>query len=496
MINIGNRRECFFDDFLLDLEKSTARRLMHKPTRRNVILNFDRDWEGGIVTYLSTFFVDGIWKCYYMTIPQSDRLVCYMESRDGEVWTRPELDIVEWNGSKKNNIILNLDALAKLDFKAFDNMSVFYDKNPDCPENEKYKMVAWWGGHASLVYLSSADGLHFKNLRLITADGEFDSQNVAFWSGTHEKYFCYYRGEHDPSESTPVMDKSYTDETARALFDPEKFIMREPGDGTLAFMRDVCAIDSTDFENWSERRRIEYNGTDFQMYTNCVFEYPRAPHIFVAFPLRYTERKSWTKNYDELCGKEERLLRMKKSARGGLAITDSLFMSSRDGYRFTKFDEAFIQPPPENPDSFVYGDTMATPTLFEISSDIPGADNEYMIHVRESYRSSCAKLTKYTIRLDGFVSLHSGDEPCVAVTKEFTYSGEELYANIATSARGSVYFTLISGDERYESCETFGNSVDKRIRFDDDETVKKLSGKPVRLEMRLYDADLYSINFR
>ena len=83
-----------------------------------------------------------------------------------------------------------------------------------------------------------------------------------------------------------------------------------------------------------------------------------------------------------------------------------------------------------------------------------------------------------------------------AVTKEFIYSGNELYANIATSARGSVYFTLISGDERYESCETFGNSVDKRIRFDDDETVKNLSGKPVRLEIRLYDADLYSINFR
>ena len=33
MLNIGNRRECFFDSFLIDEEKTTAERRLHKPTR-------------------------------------------------------------------------------------------------------------------------------------------------------------------------------------------------------------------------------------------------------------------------------------------------------------------------------------------------------------------------------------------------------------------------------------------------------------------------------
>jgi hypothetical protein len=80
-------------------------------------------------------------------------------------------------------------------------------------------------------------------------------------------------------------------------------------------------------------------------------------------------------------------------------------------------------------------------------------------------------------------------------TKEFIYSGENLFANIATSAHGGAYFTLSSGDEVYTSCEIFGNSVDKRVRFEDDEAVKRLAGKPVTLTVEMTDCDLYAIKF-
>ena len=120
-----------------------------------------------------------------------------------------------------------------------------------------------------------------------------------------------------------------------------------------------------------------------------------------------------------------------------------------------------------------------------------------MIIVRESFRTKDGynKLVKYTIRLDGFVSLHAGGKEATAVTKEFIYEGERLYANIATSARGNAYFTLKCGDEQYTSCEIFGNSVDKVIRFEDETAVKRLSGKAVTLEIKMYDCDIYSIRF-
>ena len=183
-------------------------------------------------------------------------------------------------------------------------------------------------------------------------------------------------------------------------------------------------------------------------------------------------------------------------ARLGLAVSDGLFMTSRDGYHFTKYDEAMFPPPPENPEAFVYGDGTATPFLVEVPSEIPGAEKEYMIYIRESYRSKdCSKLVKYTTRLDGFVSLHADGTECTVKTKEFIYNGASLHTNIATSARGGAYFTLISGDESYTSCEVFGNSTDRCVRFEDDAAVARLSGKPVTLEIRMMDCDLYAIRF-
>ena len=189
---------------------------------------------------------------------------------------------------------------------------------------------------------------------------------------------------------------------------------------------------------------------------------------------------------------------MKTMARLGLAVSDGLFMCSRDGHNFEKYDEALLPPPPENPEAFVYGDGTAVPALVEIPSTIPGADNEYMLILRESFspgKDGYNKLVKYTSRLDGFVSMHAGGEKRELVTKEFIYDGGELFANIATSARGGAYFTLKSGDESYRSVEVFGNSTHKRIRFENDGAVSALRGKPVTLTAELYDADLYSIKF-
>lgn len=505
MINIKNRRECFFDNFLIDEENTTAEKRLHKPVRKGVILELNKPWEGRYTTFFTPIYAEEKWRMYYVTqVYRADesvqKFVCYAESDNGVDWIRPDLGIVEFEGSVHNNIILNLEMLKEFDFKTFDNMSVFYDENPNCPKYEKYKMNAWLCGHSALIVLKSADGIHFLKSQIITEDGSFDSHNRIFWSREHNKYFCYYRDHHEPGENIPFMDKSYFDKTALELFDPEKFMLREPGDAdeSSMIMRDIRVIESEDFVNWTPKKSINMTGNDYQLYNNVIFPYPRAPHIFVGLPLRYTERKAWTKCYDELCGKGKRLNRMyPRGLRQGLAITDGLFMTSRDGYNFIKYDEAILPPPPENPEAFVYGDGTASPALIEVPSDIPGAENEYMVMVRESFRATTGynKLVKYTIRLDGFVSLHAGGEEKVVVTKEFTYNGENLYANIATSARGGAYFTLKCGDEQYTSCEMFGNSTNKRIRFEDDEAVKRLSGKPVTLKIEMFDCDIYSIKF-
>ena len=101
----------------------------------------------------------------------------------------------------------------------------------------------------------------------------------------------------------------------------------------------------------------------------------------------------------------------------------------------------------------------------------------------------------YAMRRDGFVSMHAGAKERKVVTKEFTDTGEKLLANLEISAWGYAFFALVDQEgNRYESCEYFGNSTDKEIVLPGD-TVKALSGKPVKLEVRLRDADLYAIRF-
>ena len=57
--------------------------------------------------------------------------------------------------------------------------------------------------------------------------------------------------------------------------------------------------------------------------------------------------------------------------------------------------------------------------------------------------------------------------------------------------------TLIDADgNRYPSCETFGDTIERKIVFDDAEAVAKLSGKPVTIEFKMWDADIYSMHFK
>jgi len=92
------------------------------------------------------------------------------------------------------------------------------------------------------------------------------------------------------------------------------------------------------------------------------------------------------------------------------------------------------------------------------------------------------------------MSLHAGAKEKRIVTKPFQFDGSEMRINFATSARGYLFITLTAEDGTVlESCETFGNSTDRRVHFDGDAAA--LAGKAVTMTVRMLDADLYAIRF-
>ncbi len=472
MINVSNRRECFFDDYLIDKRKTTAEFRLHSPVRKGVVLDHTNSWEGAGSTYHNMFYDNGVWKLYYLGRRYYDwhMVVCYAESKDGINWVKPILNIKEWEGSTNNNIILD-----GADYY-LDNFYVFRDDNPDCPPEMKYKAIAQQGvidGKHTLWYFYSHDGLHFERGEMISGEGAFDSLNVAFWDENIKKYRCYFRSAHTPGSKDSI-----------APF-------------TEDHIRDIRYIESKDFKKWTKQVMLDFGSKeDFALYTNQVQKYYRAPHMLIGFPSRYVYRNEWTPNYDELGGKEARIERMKKHPRFGLALTDCLFMCSRNGKKFKRYTQAFITPNIESGKNWAYGDCYPSYGMIETPSDIPGAPNEISMYSRENLWVGPGVWVRYALRLDGFVSLHADDKEKVIVTKPFIYKGNKLKINFSTSAWGNMFFTLIdeNGNE-YASVETFGDSVNRTVHFIDEDILFKLQGKPVRLRVSLKDADLYSIKF-
>ncbi len=490
MLNIGKDRECFFDDTLLDTERTTADFRVHEPVKRGVVMTHGEAWEGDGCDFYNFFFDDsyagfdgshpeGVYRMYYLgwqmpngapdALPFRGIRVCYAESPDGIRFVKPKLGLSEFDGSRENNILLGDEWHAK-----FDNFMVFRDDNPACPPDERYKAVAFyqdaaktgWDKPRCLLSYLSPDGIHFRRGEVVTDKGRFDTLNVAFYDARAGKYRCYIRDLHEKENELPV--------------------------------RDIRTLESPDFVHWTDPVPLDFgDAEDLPLYTNNVSPYPRAPQILVGFPTRYVERSEWTGNYDELCGREKRLERMKGDKRYGLAVTDCVFMSSRDGVHFKRFDDALFRPGSENGRNWVYGDCYPARGFAVTRSDDEGDPDELSMYLdRNHFMNRPTELVRYTLRMDGFVSLHAGyAREETVVTKPFVYDGTALKINFSTSARGYMTFALRCGAESAESTETFGDALDRTVAFRNKDAVGALCGKEVVLEIRMRDADLYAIRF-
>jgi hypothetical protein len=155
-----------------------------------------------------------------------------------------------------------------------------------------------------------------------------------------------------------------------------------------------------------------------------------------------------------------------------------------------------MRPGPEHKMNWVYGSCYPSiGFMFTDNQTKPGMDKELSKYCFENHWSGqAAEWRRYTLRQDGFVSRHAAATEKVVVTKPFIFEGNQLFANMETSARGYIYFELAGKcGKTVKSCEMFGDSIDKPIGFEED--ISALSGEEVVLTIRMLDADIYSIKF-
>ena len=201
--------------------------------------------------------------------------------------------------------------------------------------------------------------------------------------------------------------------------------------------------------------------------------------------------------------REHREWRSKASDRYGMAITEVLFMASRDGVTYKRWNDAFLPPGIERPGTWNYGHQYLAWHAVETKSALEGAPNELSFYATENYwTGKSSELRRYTLRLDGFVSIHAPMSGGELITKPITFTGKQLTMNFASSAAGGIQVEIqdeggkpILGFALKDSEEHFGDSNERTVAWKNGTDVSSLAGKAVRLRFALKDANLYSINF-
>jgi len=461
-IDIGSRRELFVDDVLIEKLRG-ARLVLHRPTPGEVATVHDEPWEGNTSGYHTVFQDGDLYRMYYRgthVIPKAHKrthpeLICYAESTDGVRWAKPELGIVDFDGSKQNNIIW--------DGHGSHSFAVFKDANPACKPSARYKAIAYSKKRPQGLYVfKSADAIHWTPIRkkpVITATG--DAQSVAFWDTMRNCYVVFHkRNRHDPKA-----DKGS--------------------------WLDVATATSDDFVHWTKSIQLQYPGApNAHLYTNAITAYPRAPHILMGLPTRVLRLSRWGPpdiKHDQ--------------------VSDVVLMASRDGQHFHRWSEAFIRPGLDARGWQRWGghiNNLPAWGIVETASAGPDSPRELSFYSTEGYFfpiEGC-RMRRFTLRLDGFASVQAPLKGGELLTKPLVFAGNRLTINYSTSAAGSLRVELrdaagkpIPGHSLRECPEIRGDEVERVVGWKGGEDVARVAGTPVRLRFILKDADLYSFRF-
>ena len=190
-----------------------------RATKTAPVLPNDKPWEY-IHSYVCMKYWEGKYRMWYEVTPPrtggdvhplGGTILCYAESDDGEHWTKPELGLVDFEGSKANNILYGPTVCSH----EFHGSSVWVD--PKAPPETRLKMVymspetpaaeiaALKAAHPKSVstlgerkglmmrLASSPDGIHWTPMPEPLMAHIGDTQTRIYYDEFTESYVGYFR---------------------------------------------------------------------------------------------------------------------------------------------------------------------------------------------------------------------------------------------------------------------------------------------------------------
>jgi len=458
---------------------------MNPPIKRGVCLQVEKEWELGGARPLCIVEWQGVYRFYYKIDLGNRTTLAFVTSTDGITWERPELGVVRFKGSTRNNLV-------DIGDQHPNEVCVFTD--PTGPDEHRFKLVAHSQQEGGMYAMTSPDGLRFTRvpghlLRFIT-----DNHKNAFYDERIGKYVIYLRGWDrnrpiHPMDGSRVVMRAQTDDWFKPLAidenAPNPWPQSKKWDGTDSEglrrlnceLPIVLSCDDSDPPNSDlyQAAAVQYLPETYVAFPSLYYWYPWPPEGFV-----------------------------------NDGVLDLQFAHSRDGVHWGRnFRGAYVR--------LDLPDGPCTKMMHMLVGMVPNGNylSQYYVGGRRSHGEgrvkSDTKFEKKTEmgdplvfrteqRIDGFVSADSAYTGGVLVTKPFTLISDSLRLNIDTSASGDAYAALL--DEGESEIPGFGLAEADRIQGNDTQwalswrkssDVSPLIGRRVRLLLRSRSAKLFAV---
>ena len=500
-IDVGTRRQVVIDTFFMADARGVSLRT-HQPRKTGEsTITKDRSWErGGLGPFSCVLWENGRYHLWYHamdaklwhTSPTAGS-ICYATSDDGIVWKKPDLGIIEYEGSRRNNIVIGHGA-AGLHIGQ-DGMMVFVD--PNAPVDERFRMTNRFSKKGErksdgLNLTSSGDGIHWKltHEELMTYRPEakghhLDSQNVIFWDDGLNKYVAFVR-----------RNLKDTENQGRAIARAESDRL-----GGFPLTQDLPVVFLSDPPD-----PVHGGVSVVDYYNSAALRYPWADRAYYMFPQAYYH---YTRSLREFA----------KDAPTNAGPMDTQFAASRDGLIWERYDrQPFVRVGMKgefdcHSARLIHGlvpDRAGREMyLYYRGSDwLHGWDRDernrkLLTGLGLGAAQDTTVLSRVVIRRDGFVSVAAGQSCGEFTTPTLKFAGRRLRINIDTSATGIARIALLDSSGRpmpghgLEDCDIIhtANEINRTVTWRGAPDLPNSANGAVRLRVTLRNADLYAFQF-
>ncbi len=455
-LRIGLQKQLLVDDHVIDSHTNLRRTLgrVVKARDGSPLLIPDRPWEEpeAFGYYGSVLHDQGRFRMWYRAdIREGSRMLAYAESVDGLDWIKPKLGIVEFEGSKDNNLLARYLGYS---------FTCFRDARETDPAH-RYKACYGHDRKARAALAHSRDGIHwipYNSGEPVVARAA-DTYNQVLWDEAAGLYRLYTRTDY--GENWEVRgNRSETNPDLKA----------NPTGWTRG-------------RSWKFDREGDQECRRRQVYslTSTIYE-----GVHFAFMQVYEWPEDMSEGPIDLHRRHER------------DVINSYLATSRDG---ESWDLGWIYAGdpivPRGPAGAFDKDLIFTMSQFLTHE---GRHWIYYTGINERHwiRGRQAAIGLAHLRLDGFVALEAGEKTGVLTTKPFRLEGTGLRVNL--DAR--------SGECRVEGLDQDGKTIsgfglsDAVVNRNLDDTDLRISwkqhdlasirGQTIRLRFHLRSARLYA----